>query len=37
MATNPPKPLELPAFDRGHREDVDYTQIDLMLRLQHQQ
>jgi hypothetical protein len=33
MATNPPKPLEPPAFDLGHREDFDYTQLDLMLRL----
>jgi hypothetical protein len=30
MVSDPPKP---PAFDQGHREEFDYTQIDLMLRL----
>jgi hypothetical protein len=33
MATDTQRPPEPPAFDAGHRQDFDYAQIDLMLRL----
>ena len=33
MATDRPNLLDPPPLDLGHREDFDYTQIDLMLRL----